>query len=416
MFKKSFQVVLIQITGIILGLLSVYFIAGDMSPEVYSLVGVFTVVNSIFLTFSDLGLETTMMREALYWKEKGEYEKVKEYTTQAFFSRFLGFCLLAPFLLLYLLYLNKYKYDGRYQLLMVTFLFGAWIQALNDSLSLVVRSTGGYVFSSFVRTANSYLMKTLGILLYFWKGSTIYLFFHALSSIPILLIFVLKLRSSFQIKYINIRSTLKKIYNARFLWLRTDLDYFRVNADSLLVSALFPASVMGSYTLYKNFENMVRLCIEGFFDVLTQSTVRYKGNSEELKKKEKQIKIARNLTMFALFLGIVVFLIAGDWIVRLVHLQQYDYIKEIVICAALGGIAYLIGKYEINALSLFASPGQNFKMAVIIFIMSVLSYGIVMLSSNIYGVLIQRVAILLANSSVAIVMFRKDKDDMYTNT
>ena len=76
MFKKSFQVLLIQIVGILLGLFSIYFIAGDMNPEVYSLVGIYTIIASILLTFSDLGLETTMMREALFWKEHADHEKI----------------------------------------------------------------------------------------------------------------------------------------------------------------------------------------------------------------------------------------------------------------------------------------------------------------------------------------------------
>ena len=86
MFKKSIYVVLIQIFGSLLGLLSIYLIAGDMDPEVYSLVGVYTVISGVTLTFSDLGLETTMMREALYWKSKNNDDKVSEYATQALVS------------------------------------------------------------------------------------------------------------------------------------------------------------------------------------------------------------------------------------------------------------------------------------------------------------------------------------------
>lgn len=74
MFKKSFIIVLIQILGAAAGFLSLYFVAGDMEPEVYSLVGVYGVLSGITLTFTDLGIETTMMREALYWIQKGEKE------------------------------------------------------------------------------------------------------------------------------------------------------------------------------------------------------------------------------------------------------------------------------------------------------------------------------------------------------
>ena len=62
MLKKSFIIVLIQIVGSLLGLITIYFVAGSMEPEVYSLIGVFSVMSNILVTFSDLGIETTMMR------------------------------------------------------------------------------------------------------------------------------------------------------------------------------------------------------------------------------------------------------------------------------------------------------------------------------------------------------------------
>ena len=133
MFKKSILVVLIQATGLILALISVYYIAGNMAPMVYSLIGVYVLLSSILTTFSHLGIETTMMREALFWEKQGEIEKVKEYATQALLSRLLGIGILFPFLLAYIFYLSVNKYDNQYFILLLTFLFGSSISALNDS-------------------------------------------------------------------------------------------------------------------------------------------------------------------------------------------------------------------------------------------------------------------------------------------
>ena len=52
MLKKSFLIVLIQATGMILSLVSVYLVAGDMGPGIYSLLGINAVVTGIVGTFS----------------------------------------------------------------------------------------------------------------------------------------------------------------------------------------------------------------------------------------------------------------------------------------------------------------------------------------------------------------------------
>ena len=219
MFKKSFIIVLIQILGAAAGFLSLYFVAGDMEPEVYSLVGVYGVLSGITLTFTDLGIETTMMREALYWIQKGEKEKVAEYSTQAIVSRMLGLLLVMPFLAVYLRYINVSKYNREYGWLLLIFLIGSAASSLNDAMSLMVRAQGGYVFSQLIKTINNYFLKFFGIILYFWSGAEIYLVFYGLSSLPLLLIFAIRLRKNFNIKYIKLKETIGKIYTARYLWL-----------------------------------------------------------------------------------------------------------------------------------------------------------------------------------------------------
>lgn len=414
MFKKSFIIVLIQILGAAAGFLSLYFVAGDMEPEVYSLVGVYGVLSGITLTFTDLGIETTMMREALYWIQKGEKEKVAEYSTQAIVSRMLGLLLVMPFLAVYLRYINVSKYNGEYGWLLLIFLIGSAASSLNDAMSLMVRAQGGYVFSQLIKTINNYFLKFFGIILYFWSGAEIYLIFYGLSSLPLLLIFAIRLRKNFNIKYIKLKETIGKIYTARYLWLKTDFDYFKANVDSLLVSAIFPSSIMGAYTIFKNLENMMRIFIEGFFDVLSQNLVKYKGNIEELKKREKKIKVVRNIIIGIVMMGAAVFMASPSFFIRLVHLERYPYMKEMILCVAVLAIVYLIGKYEINMLALFAGSKMNFKIGIYVFAISVISFGFVLIMPSIYGILTQKFMIYAFTSLISIIFFTKNKMDYYT--
>ena len=137
MFKKSVIIVIIQLFGSVLGLLSIYFIAGDMEPSVYSLIGIYAVISGIMLTFSQLGIETTMTREALYWVEHGNIEKVKEYASQAFVSRFVALLILCPFILAYVIVINETKYEGDYTVLLIAFIVGASINSINNAMICV---------------------------------------------------------------------------------------------------------------------------------------------------------------------------------------------------------------------------------------------------------------------------------------
>lgn len=415
MFKKSFTIVIIQIIGALLGFLTLYLVASDMEPEVYSLVGVYNVVSSIMLTFSDLGIETTMMREALYWIENGEGQKVKEYTTEALISRFIGFAFLLPFIIGYLYYINKTKYHNAYGWLMVIFIIGSIITSLNDAMSLVVRSQGGYVFSQAAKTVNNYMFKFCGIILYFLKGANWYLVFCSFSSIPLLFIFFLKLRKKLIFSKIKINKIFKKIYAARYLWLKTNLDFFKTNVDGILVSALFPSSIMGSYTIFRSLDGMLRLFIDGFFDVLSQNLVRYKGNIEELLRQEKIIKLARNLIMVCLTIGTFTFTLMPEIFINILGMNNYPYISQMITCVGIVGIVYLTGKYEVNMLALFAGSKINFVMGIYIFGISVISYLGLFISTSVYVVLCQKVIVYLFTSIISIFVFNKNKIDYYSN-
>ena len=198
------------------------------------------------------------------------------------------------------------------------------------------------------------------------------------------------------------------------MWLKTDLDYFKNNADSIIVSTLFPTSIMGAYTIYKSLEQIAKNFIEGFFDVLSQNMVKYKSDKSRLQGIEKKIKLARNFIIAIIFLGTIFIGIYSEQLISLIHLQKYDHISEMIICVAIVSICYLIGKYEINTLAFFATSKLNFKMGIFVSMISLCTFLVVILISTIYGVLLQRILAYLSSSIVAIVYFKKYKEQMYT--
>lgn len=414
MLRKSVWVVLIQFIGVLLSFVTLYFIVGDMTPEVYSLVGTYTVILGVVNTFSHLGIETVMMREALYWTEHNDTQKVVEYATQSMFSRIFGYIILLPLLLIYIFYIDSTKYNHQYLFLLFMFLIGAFASTLNDCMSLIVRSKGGYIFAQFAKTLNNSIVKTFGLILYLKFGATVYLYFFSLSSIPLFILFYFYVHKSFSYQYIQFKPMIKKVWESRYLWLRTDLDYFKNYADSILVSILFPAHIMGVYSLYKALENMAKDFIEGFFDVLSQNLVRFKGNFERLCKEERKYNLIRLAISGLVILVGVAFMFYSAEIINICNLSNYESADKLVMCVFVVAIIYILGKYETNILAFFASSKLNFNITLIISAVSVIAFSSIYLFPSIYGALLQRIIVYLTTTVVSIVVFKKYKKVLYS--
>ena len=385
-----------------------------MGPEIYSLVGVHTVVSGLVLTFSHLGVETTMMREALYWMENGDVEKVKEYTTQSIISRFIGFIILLPFICGYLFFLYFTKYESQYLVVLLSFYVGSCASALNDSMSLIVRSQGDYVFSQAVKTVNGSISKFLAIFVYLIYGATPYLLFYCLIPIPLIFVFYFKIKKYLSFNYVQLSGTIKKIKDSRNLWLKSYMDFFSNSADTLLVSVVFPPVVMGIYSLYKNLEGMVKMFIEGFFDVIFQQFVKYKGNLQALLPMERQCNVTRWVVIMLIVIVTIVYSFNPSFFVELVNLSKYAHIELALYVLAIVSVLYLLGKNEGNLIALFGPSSVLFKIGMIVFFLTLFSFLLVVLFPSIYGVLFQRAFIFASGSAISIFIYYRHRLDYFS--
>lgn len=415
MLKSSFLIVVIQATGMILSLVSVYLVAGDMGPEIYSLLGINAVVSGIVGTFSHLGVETAMSREALYWMHNNDMDKVQEYATQSILSRCIGFVILAPLVLTYLAFINFAKYDGHYTVLFLLFYIGNCIRALNQAMSLIIRAQGGFVFSQIVNTLNGDIMGVAAIFIYIYLGADVYFVFIALSAVPVIFVYLSYLRKNIKMKYFRFKPTLKKIKETKFLWLKSYLDYLKGEADSLLVSLLFPPVIMGNYSIYKKFEHILKQFIEGFFDVLCQRQVEYKEKPLVLKIQERKINIVRWAAIAFFIVVGVVFSLNPIFFINLINLDKYGSMEVIVYASLFVAILYLVGKYEINAISLFAPSKTILKMGVAVFVITIISYLSLIFLPSLEGALLQRILTWGGASLIAILLFRHRREIYYSN-
>ena len=85
----------------------------------------------------------------------------------------------------------------------------------------------------------------------------------------------------------------------------------------------------------------------------------------------------------------------------------------LVMCVAIGGLLYLLGKYEINAIAFLAETKMNFILAIINAVIAIGSYLIIVVSPTINAVVVQRILNYLMASLIAILFFRKNKETIY---
>ena len=160
---------------------------------------------------------------------------------------------------------------------------------------------------------------------------------------------------------------------------------------------------------------MMKNFVDGFFDVLSQRTVRYKGNERALKNQEKIIKCARNIGMAVIIAGIIVYGANMSWWIKVLNLSNYTGIKWFVLGVAISGVFYLWGKYEMNAILFLAETKTILLVTVINVIITLASYIIIVISPTIKWIVFQRIFNYWISSLIAIVVVCKKKKTIYSS-
>ena len=153
--NQSLALVILQVFGVVLGFVSVFYVAGTLSAEVYAVVGIYNVISIFIVVFSNTGIETHGIRNILALQETGENIKIKLIVTQAILYRIILACFVVLPMIVYAIYVSKQKFEGQYlELFVFMGLFGI-AKAINDSTLLLLRAFNKY-FAAF--SSSSFLL------------------------------------------------------------------------------------------------------------------------------------------------------------------------------------------------------------------------------------------------------------------
>ena len=251
--KQSIGLIILQFFGIILGFISVFYVAGSLTPEVYAVVGVYTVISTVIVVFSNTGLETYAIRNVLAWKEIGENDKIKLIITQAIVYRTILAGLIVMPIIGYAIYMSKQKFDGQYLELFIFMGIMGIINATNDATILSLRAFNKYFSAALATYSVNVFGRLLALVLFVKFGFNTYI--YTIIFLPLVItiptIFMLKewlsMRGVFQ--KANLIESFKK---SKSFGLAAYFSYAFNYFDQLIISIFMSAEILGAFTVGKS--------------------------------------------------------------------------------------------------------------------------------------------------------------------
>lgn len=364
--KQSIGLIILQIFGIALGLVSVFWVAGSLPAREYAIVGIYNIISTLILVFSNTGFETHAIRNVLAWKEKGETDKIKLLITQAITFRTLIAGVIFIPIIGYAAYISSSKFDGQHFGLFILMGFLSISKATNDATVLLLRAFNKYFTAALVSYSVNVFGKLLALLLFIKYGFSVYIYTIMLIPLIITLPVIYMLRSNISFKGVFIRSNIiKGVAEAKFFAVSSYISYVFNFMDILLVSIFLNAEVLGSFTVAKNILAMARTFIENIFDPMIQNLVSFKQNAEQFKIKLNKIFKIKNILLIISIIFIPLVLLFINKVLVLLHISHYPYLSYFVIFIYLSQVALIAAKTKYNYICLFFPQSSYLKITAI---------------------------------------------------
>ncbi|MBA94292.1 MAG: hypothetical protein CMP21_00805 [Rickettsiales bacterium] len=370
MLKQSVLYVFLQFLNILVGVYVTFYIAQNVDTQIFSILAIYTIINGIFMTFSFLGYETVLLRNALYWERIGCKKKIVNYVTYSLVSRLIiGLVLIIP-VVGYCYYLACVKFDNNYFFLLSSFSISGIFFSLANSNALILKSFNKYILSFSIMAVSLIIGRLVSVYMFLNYG--FFVFIIILVCIPVLIFFVSFrfISKYFSLKYIKFRYFLKFKNNKYFVF-SGYLNYFKLSIDQLLVSIFLSVEVLAVYNLAKKIEEIGKSLVEGFFDPMIQKLVTYKDDLNLTKVyKEKLYKI-KNIFLVFISICVVVFNVFIDQLISVANLDHFQHLSYYLVFSSWTVILYTIYKVSSNIIYLFDNQKTLYKIDIFVGTLSI---------------------------------------------
>jgi O-antigen/teichoic acid export membrane protein len=372
--NQSFWLVLLQIFGVITGTVSIFYVAGSIPAEQYSIVGINQIIISIVVVFSNTGLETHAQRNILAWKQNDQIDNIVEIISQSIFMRLIFSVALLPFVLFYLSLISHYKYqDEHFTLFIVMALFSS-CQAITSSIILVFRAFNQYLSAAIYFYTANILSRIIAIIVFSFFGFYSYMYMIMLIPLFIMIIGLWRLRDYIKINHvIHFHDIKKNMILSKFYLVSSYLSYLLTQLDFLIVSILYPVEIIGAYGIAKRLSGMGDELIKNIFNPPIQFLTKFRSDLKRVERGYKKIKRLQKITLFLsipLFLGLIYYLPFG---ITKLNLGKYHLLETLIITVYISKVMHLLAKVKLTFVGAFYAPRYYFQSSVIMAVISVVS-------------------------------------------
>lgn len=371
--SQSTKLLVLQVFNIIIGFFSTFWVAGELSPEIFAIIGINEVIISFINVFSNTGLETYAIRNVLYWKEQKNDLKIKEVIIQSIVVRcLLSSCLVLP-VLFYVVYISKHKFDGQYLGLFITMAFLSIFSAVNNSVVLLLKSFNRYFLSALITSSISIFGKLLALLLFLKFGFATYII--TIITIPVIvtvpILFILKDKYSFKMGLWK-ENLVDNLKESKHFVFSSYVSYLYNFSDQLIISFAFSAEIIGSLSIGKKVFGIFKMVIENIFDPVIQGFIKFKNDSNRLElEMNKILKIKNVLLLLSIFSLPFVFIFREDFLL-LLNLGKYPHLDWFLVSIYISIVVLIELKVKYDFVSLFYSSYYYFKLNLFSAILSII--------------------------------------------
>ena len=360
MLKQSILFIFIQLLNLVVGLFTTLYVAVNVEPEVYSLLVIYLIIAGLYMTFTAVGYETILIRNALNW-QNNKLIKLKNFITYAIITRIvLSFLLTIP-VILYLFYISENKFNSSKLEILMLFIVSGCFTSLNNSIGLILKSFNRYISSFCVIVLGSLITKLVA-----------FAAFNSIGFISFILVMVFSPMIIFILSYRLISNYIDySMFRGKYFWkfkrympfgLLGYAKYLVGQSDRFIVSLLLTPEILASYSLAKQVQEVGKAFIEGFFDPLCQKVIAYKNQRDKLFSHINKVK---KISYIMIFIGFIVFSLIILYIENVVTaygFDKYQYLDTFIVFSAFSSLLYLCYKVEGTLVSLFESPNQLLKI------------------------------------------------------
>lgn len=364
--QQSGGLILLQIIGILLGFFSAFYIAGELEPEMYSLIGVYAIISSLSLVFSSTGMETLAIRNILDLQANNKDEELQQTVTIAISARFVIALVVAIPIGLYGYYMSSTKFGGDYLSLILLMTVAGIFRSVNDSVNLLLKGFNKYFLSALSTYTVTSFGRIVALVTFVKFGLEAY--FITVFLIPVI---VTAVSITYLLRYINWRTTLdliqlrKMAKQSRPFLLSTYLSYIYTNLDQLIASVLLSAEGLGTFSLAKNIWNMAKTFIENVFDPLCQKGVKFKRDVARLEELYKDSLRVQKIMFLCIALSLMCMWLYLGTIISLIGLQNYPHLDLLIYSIVYSAFFYVLVKTKLNFATLFMAPDYYFRISII---------------------------------------------------